>query len=122
VPAAVFIAFPERVIRPDETGNALLSGAQLKAPQSGPETKGLDSWGGLPAVELCRARDDVGWVPVYYDAIGIPHDNFVRCDQEHAHTFTCEIKHGMPQAALLVAEGWLFLGIWLAVNHKTQKG
>lgn len=120
MPAVVSISLPNGVIRPDETGNALPLGPQLKAADSAPQ--GAVS-AGLPPVELCHAVNDYyqTWM---YEAYGIRHDNFAKCEHEHIHHFGCNRLHRLSEmpAVWLVPYGWLLMGIWLARNHKTQKG
>lgn len=111
------------VIRPPENGNALVLAVQLKAPPP----SGIDfplSGGECSEYEvtLCRAYDDPDWIPAFYDGNAIKHDNFAMCDANHHHVFGCQMNHKIPVGFWFVVECWLLVGIWLAVNHKTQKG
>lgn len=95
--------------------------SQLKAAETAPP--GAVSAGLLEPVELCHAVNDYYQVEMY-DADNIPHDNFAKCNLEHAHKFGCHKTHSVAEMPLVwfVVYGWLTLGIWLARNHKTQKG
>lgn len=95
--------------------------SQLKAAEAVPP--GAASVGLLEPVRLCHAVNDY-YQTGMYDAEGIPHDNFARCDATHNHKFGCQLEHhwaAMP-GVWVVLYVWMCCGFWLAVNHKTQKG
>jgi len=113
------------VIRPDEAGNALLLGVQLKAPPVELDSKSSAAWDESGEVELCRMRHDPQLAPQIYRAWEIETDNFARCDATHNHSLTCDhTRHRLYQQPefFFLCCGWLFCCVWLAVNHKTQKG